>query len=89
MGLGPAVCQHCKVLAEFSEDPIPVVRNETTTTASEFTHWFCRFCGETDPNEYAGLSLHRYKEFDNRERDLEKFYDFWKMPYAPRRRNAR
>lgn len=88
MGLGPAVCQHCKVLAAYSEEPMPVVRNASTTTLSEYTHWYCRFCGETDPHDSAGLNMYRIKQLEDRERDLEKFYDFWKMPYAPRRKNA-
>lgn len=88
MGLGPAVCQHCKVLATYSEEPIPVVRNETTTTVSEYTHWYCRFCGETDPNASAGISMHRWKEFDDREKELDKFYKFWKLPYGTRRKDA-
>lgn len=55
MGLGPCVCQHCQVLAVFSEKRIPVVRNASTTTASKWTRWFCPICGETDPNDYAGF----------------------------------
>jgi hypothetical protein len=70
MGLGPAVCQHCQVLADYSETPIPVVRNSTTTTAHKWTHWYCRFCGETDPNDYAGFNnWDKYKE-------NEKFWEF-------------
>ena len=70
MGLGPAVCQHCQVLADYSETPIPVVRNATTTTVSKWTHWYCRFCGETDPNDYAGFNnWDKYKE-------NEKFWEF-------------
>lgn len=55
MGLGPSVCQHCQVLAEYSEKRMPVVRNATTATVSKWTHWFCPICGETDPNDYAGF----------------------------------
>ena len=63
MGLGPAVCQHCQVLATYSETPIPVVRNATTTTAHKWTNWYCRFCGETDPNDYTGFgNWDKYKE---------------------------
>ena len=55
MGLGPSVCQHCQVLAEFSEKALPVKRNSSTRTVSKWTHWFCPICGETDPNDYAGF----------------------------------
>lgn len=55
MGLGPPVCQHCQVLAEFIEEAIPVVRNASTTTASRWTCWVCPICGETDPNDHAGF----------------------------------
>jgi hypothetical protein len=71
MGLGPAVCQHCQVFAEYSEEPIPVVRNETTRTVSKFTHWYCPICGETDPNDYAGFSLDRYNKYHENERFLK------------------
>jgi hypothetical protein len=64
MGLGPSVCQHCQVLAEYTEKAIPVVRNETTRTASKWTNWFCPICGETDPNDFAGIfgDWEKYKE---------------------------
>ena len=64
MGLGPSVCQHCQVLAEYTEKAIPVVRNETTRTVSKWTNWFCPICGETDPNDFAGIfgDWDKYKE---------------------------
>ena len=64
MGLGPSVCQHCQVLAEYTEKAIPVVRNETTRTVSKWTNWFCPICGETDPNAFAGIfgDWEKYKE---------------------------
>lgn len=55
MGLGPCVCQHCQVLATYSEKPRRVVRNSSTRTVSKWTNWYCEFCGETDPNDYAGF----------------------------------
>lgn len=67
MGLGPPVCQHCQVMASFSKTPIPVVRNETTRTVNKFTSWYCPVCGETDPNDYAGLM----GDWSKYERNLE------------------
>lgn len=63
MGLGPAICQHCQVFAEYTEKPIPVVRNASTTTVSKWTNWFCPICGETDPHDWAGFGdWDKYKE---------------------------
>lgn len=70
MGLGPCVCQHCDVLAEYTEKAIPVIRNETTRTVSKWTNWFCPICGETDPNEYAGFSINRINELKINEKFL-------------------
>lgn len=75
MGLGPAVCQHCQVLAEYSEKRIPVVRNASTTTVSKWTHWFCPVCGETDPNDYTGFS----GDWDKYERNLKVHMDNKKL----------
>jgi hypothetical protein len=55
MGLGPAICQHCQVFAEFTKEAIPVVRNASTQTVSKWTNWYCPICGETDPNHSAGF----------------------------------
>ena len=55
MGLGPPVCQHCQVLASYSRLPIRVVRNSTTKTVQQWTNWYCKYCGETDPNDYTGF----------------------------------
>ena len=73
MGLGPVVCQHCQVFAEFTEEAIPVVRNESTRTVSEWTNWFCPICGETDPNHSAGLDLARWDKYKENERVLRFF----------------
>jgi len=63
MGLGPAVCQHCQVLAEYVDPPVKVIRNESTKTASEWTRWICPICGETDPNDNAGFgNWDKYEE---------------------------
>jgi len=66
MGLGPCVCQHCQVLASYSEKPIRVVRNASTRTVGKWTNWYCEFCGETDPNDYAGFGSYD-KYFENEE----------------------
>ena len=70
MGLGPAVCQHCEVFAEFTEEPIPVVRNSSTRTVSNWTNWYCPICGETDPNHSAGMDLARWDKYTENERVL-------------------
>ena len=75
MGLGPAICQHCQVFAEFTEEPIPVVRNESTQTVSEWTNWYCPVCGETDPHDYAGL----FGDWDKYRRNLKVHMDNKKL----------
>ena len=55
MGLGPPVCQHCQVIGELLDTPIPIVRTEKTTTYNTHTSWICPICGETDLTESAGL----------------------------------
>jgi hypothetical protein len=69
MGLGPAVCQHCQVLATFTKKPIPVVRNSSTKTLSNWTNWYCEYCGETDPNDSAGLG--DWSKYEENERFLK------------------
>ena len=36
MGLGPPVCQHCKVYARLSDEK----------------GWYCQYCGETDIQDF-------------------------------------
>ncbi len=72
MGLGPAVCQHCGVLAEFVDPPVPVIRNSNTRTVSEWTRWVCPVCGETDPQDYGF-------DFDKYERNLKVHMDNKKL----------
>jgi hypothetical protein len=62
-------------LADFSEVPIPVVRNASTRTVSKWTNWFCPVCGETDPNDYAGLT----GDWDKYERNLKVHLDNKKL----------
>jgi hypothetical protein len=62
------------VLAEFSETPIKVVRNESTHTVSKWTNWFCPICGETDPNDYAGFG-----DWSKYERNLKVHLDNKKL----------
>ena len=63
MGLGPLVCQHCQVLGSFDH-----------STRS----WYCEYCGETKLTDYAGLSDKRWKELEQNERVLKRFYNFMK-----------
>ena len=62
MGLGPPVCQHCKVIGTLSGTPIPVQRTSSTRTLNTHTSWYCRFCGETDLQEHAGFGDHSLYE---------------------------
>ncbi len=71
MGLGPPVCQHCQVMASYSEKAIPVKRNASTRTVSKWTHWYCEFCGETDPNDNAGFG--NWDKYEENERVLRFF----------------
>ena len=68
MGLGPAVCQHCQVVAEhqyIDEHP--------------FHRIWCKFCGETNIKDSAGLGDDkRWKMLEENKRKLEKIYNFVK-----------
>lgn len=70
MGLGPPVCQHCQVMASYSEKPIRVKRNASTRTAGKYTNWYCEFCGETDPNDHAGMDYTRWGKYKENEKFL-------------------
>ncbi len=69
MGLGPPVCQHCKVLAYLSDE----------------LGWHCKYCGETDIKDFFPFGLGPFspamKELENN----EKFLKFMKGedPNAP------
>jgi len=60
MGLGPPVCQHCRVLAHLSDE----------------LGWHCKYCGETDLKDFFPFALGtrspEYRELENN----EKFYKF-------------
>jgi hypothetical protein len=58
------------VFAEFTEEAIPVVRNSSTQTVSNWTNWFCPICGETDPNHSAGMDYKRWDKYKENERVL-------------------
>ena len=62
MGLGPPVCQHCQVLAYYKENK----------------GYYCTYCGETKITESAGFSDKRWKELEQNERVLKRFYNFMK-----------
>ena len=67
MGLGPAVCQHCQVVAEHQYiDKHP------------FHRIWCKFCGETNIKDSAGMSEKRWKQLNENKLKLEKFYNFVK-----------
>jgi hypothetical protein len=47
MGLGPAVCEKCQVLAELNSNWM----------------WYCSICGNTDPKDSAGFgNWQKYKD---------------------------
>lgn len=62
MGLGPPVCQHCKVMGFLTEP----------------RGWHCQYCGETDLTEYAGFSNDHWKQLEENEKEVKRFYNFWR-----------
>jgi hypothetical protein len=62
MGLGPPVCQHCDVMAYRTDE----------------RGWHCKYCGETKLTKYAGLSVKRWDQLDENEKEVKRFYDFWR-----------
>ena len=53
MGLGPPVCQHCQVLAHYTEEK----------------RWHCQYCGETKITDSAGFgNTERWKQLERNER---------------------
>lgn len=54
MGLGPPVCQHCQVMGSLNLE----------------THvWYCKYCGETDLKDWAGLG--DWTKYEQREAFLK------------------
>jgi hypothetical protein len=73
-------------MASFTDEAIPVVRNSSTRTVSKLTNWYCKYCGETDPNDHAGFG--DWSKYEENERVLkanQKFLKFveGKDPNAP------
>ena len=67
MGLGPPVCQHCKVLASFNH---------------EKRAWYCEYCGETNLTESAGFDNKYWKQLNENEKEVKRFYNFWRKKMA-------
>ena len=70
MGLGPPVCQHCRVIAELLPSPVPIKAREGSTSFMTHTLWRCPICGETDLTEHAGFNEERYAELKANEKFL-------------------
>lgn len=62
MGLGPPVCQHCQVIATFTEH------------LTQYNHhgWYCEYCGNTDCTDNAGICLEQWEKYEKN----KKFLDF-------------
>lgn len=54
MGLGPPVCQHCKVMGELSDEK----------------GWHCPICGELDLHDHAGFNIEHWKQLRRNEKFL-------------------
>lgn len=68
MGLGPSVCQYCKVLAEY--DP-----------SNKHNAWYCPICGNRDCNEYTGFNMDKINQCNENRRILEFFKgNIWVPP---------
>ena len=67
MGLGPPVCQHCKVLGSFSHSE---------------RKWYCEYCGETNLTESAGFDDKQWKQLNENEKEVKRFYNFWRKKMA-------
>ena len=67
MGLGPSVCQHCQVIAEYEHNDI-----------APFHRTWCKYCGETNITDYSGLNDERWKMLEENRRRLDRFHNFVK-----------
>jgi ribosomal protein L37AE/L43A len=56
MALGPPVCQHCQVLADYAEKDGRAI-------------WHCKYCGETNLTDHAGLGS--WTKYENNEKFLK------------------
>lgn len=55
MGLGPPVCQHCQVVASFTDE----------------TGWYCKYCNETDLKENVWPGSDRWRQLWQNEQFLK------------------
>ena len=67
MGLGPPVCQHCQVLADYTLSP-----------DGRRAYWYCQFCGEKDITDFTGFCDDRLAQLKENERRLKRFHNFVK-----------
>lgn len=64
MGLGPCVCQHCQVLAEYVSEGVP------SRLDGRLQYHICPICGETDVTDSSGFNPTRMKMLLENERVL-------------------
>lgn len=69
MGLGPAVCQHCQVLAEHVEQGVP------SKIDGHLQYWVCPMCGETDITDHTGFDTKRMREILENARTIKRMVD--------------
>lgn len=65
MGLGPAVCEKCQVLARYSEEGVP-----TPDQYTKISRWVCPICGNPTPKDSAGFDPARFKKLEANEKFL-------------------
>jgi hypothetical protein len=68
MGLGPPVCQHCQVIGELLDKPVPLIKAKGSGSMMTHTNWVCPICGETDLLDHAGFS--NYDKYHENEKVL-------------------
>lgn len=62
MGLGPSVCQHCRVMSHYTKE----------------RGWHCQYCGETELTAHAGFDLKYIQQLEENEKEVKRFYNFWR-----------
>lgn len=73
MGLGPPVCQHCQVIGELLDEPVPLIKANGSGTLNTHTNWRCPFCGETDLQDHAGFG--NWDKYEKNEKFLRFMLD--------------
>lgn len=66
MGLGPPVCEKCRVVVTLLESPIDFVSDDVWKR----TWWQCKYCGNKEPAWNAWDCDLTEKELDDNERFL-------------------